>query len=52
MGDGLHADTSSVRRRFLLDGAGAHEADIFINYRNSLADHFDSILKVVAVVGR
>ena len=40
-----------IRRRFLLDIAGADEVDIFIDYRAGSADQFDGISEMRAVVG-
>jgi len=47
----LIVDTSPVWRRFLLDIAGANGVDILINYRATSTDQFDSISKMIAVVG-
>jgi len=40
-----------VRRRFLLNIAGANGVDILIDYRAASADQFDGISKIIAVVG-
>jgi len=40
-----------IRRRFLLDIAGANGVDILIDYRAASADQFDGISKIIAVVG-
>ena len=40
-----------IRRRFLLDIAGADRVDIFIDCRASSIDQFDGIFEMRAVVG-
>ena len=47
----LIVDISPVRRRFLLDIAGANRVEIFIDYRAASADQFNSISTMIAVVG-
>jgi len=49
--DDLIINTLPVRRRFLLDIMGADGVDILINYRAAFADQFDSISKMIAVIG-
>jgi len=50
IGDSI-VDTSLVRRRFLLNIAGANRVDIFIDYRAASTDQFDGISEMIAVVG-
>jgi hypothetical protein len=47
----LIINTSPVRRRFLLDIAGADRVEIFINYRAASADQFNGISKIIAAIG-
>ena len=49
VGDSI--DTLPVRRRFLLDIAGANGVEIFIDYRAASADQFDGISEMMAVGG-
>ena len=47
----LIIDISPVRRRFLLNIAGANRVEIFIDYRAASADQFDGISKMIAAMG-
>ena len=52
MGAGdLIIDILLVWRCFLLDIAGANRVDIFIDYRAASADQFNSIFKIIAIIG-
>jgi hypothetical protein len=50
LGDSL-INPLPIRRRFLLDIAGADKVDIFTDYRAGSADQFDGIFEMRAVVG-
>jgi len=39
-----------VWRRFLLNIVGANKVNIFINYRATFADRFNSIFKIIAII--
>ena len=47
----LIIDILPVQRRFLLNIMEANGVDIFINYRADSIDQFNSIFKIIAVVG-
>ena len=47
----LIVDISPIRRRFLLDIAGANRVEIFINYRAASIDQFNSISEIIATIG-
>ena len=40
-----------VRRRFLLNIAGANRIDILIDYRATSVDQFNGIFRIIAVIG-
>ena len=40
-----------IWRRFLLNIMGANRVDIFINYKTASIDQFNSIFKIIAVIG-
>jgi hypothetical protein len=40
-----------IRRRFLLNIAGANRVEIFIDYRAASADQFNGISKIIAAIG-
>ena len=40
-----------IRRRFLLNIAGANRVDILIDYRTTSIDQFNSISKIIAIIG-
>ena len=40
-----------IRRRFLLNIAGANRVDILINYRAASTDQFNGISKIIAIIG-
>ena len=47
----LIVDTLPVRRRFLLNIAGANRIDILIDYRATSIDQFNSIFRIIAIIG-
>ena len=48
---GSITDSSTIQRRFLLNGADAVGANMFINYTAGTADQFGTVFKGVGVMG-
>ena len=47
----LIINTLPIQRHFLLNIAGANRVDILINYKATSADQFNSISKIIAIIG-